>query len=257
MGSTSKCAYAHRNECNCPKLGEIRKTALRNTLQVQQPYDLVLLQEMWTNNIDPFIKSEICHFGMIYEEEGVQRINAIIYQPDKLEMFQNIQDALVNKVGMESSELIKHRAPQFEQSGRLVIAIFGKKGNNCPAFMAMSLHAPSKDWEARKQLLEGVRGFANAVVAAGLPVLIGGDFNASINWWQLDKYQGTHGYQGLLYWPGRRYELIDFVTAKAPNAHCTLEDVQAAKIPIQGVPDYDLMQAMNHDPLTATFTYPV
>ena len=81
--------------------------------------------------------------------------------------------------------MIKLREPLFEQSGRLVIAIFGKNGCNHPAFMAMSLHAPSKDWTARKQLLEGVRGFANDVVAAGLPVLIGGDFNASINWWQL------------------------------------------------------------------------
>ena len=147
-------------------LSDIRKKALQNRLQGEQPYDLVLLQEMWTSNIGQFIETERCHFNKVYEEESGQCINAILYQPDKLEIFENIEDALVNEVGMERSEVIELREPLLEQPGRLAIAILGKNGYNNPAFMAMSLHAPSKDWTARKQLLEGVRGFANAVVAA-------------------------------------------------------------------------------------------
>ena len=235
---------------------------LINQLYNKPLFDLMFLQEVWS---EKFLKG-ICkpESGLAFQQkneydspaQGRDCINCILYQGNKLEVL-NWADVLKERknVGVSDSLLrdLNKKKDDLEKGpygGRLCIVNFRMKGCNNAVFVAMSLHAPSKSPIERMKCLVGVRDFANVVVAAGLPVLIGGDFNASINWWQLD------GYQGLLYWPRRRYELIDFIALKAPTNLCKLRSVTAAEIKYIYVYEREMFQKItNHDPLTTEFTF--
>lgn len=240
MGSTAEGMSAIRT-----------KTVKANLIdQSGQPlFDLMLLQEVWSETFLTDLKLTV----VVQQKESKQCINCIIYQSDKLK--EHNWDSVVEKMKLTEKdwlELKQSKGALDGAAGRLCIVIFGKKGEKCPAFVAISIHAPHKQQPASKEaFLLAVQHFGDAVVRVmKLPVLIGGDFNVTL------KQEQFPGYQGEEYQLKRRKKKIDYILMKAPEDG-KLEDVTATSIinPL-GLNDKGLWDVTNHDPLTAKFTYP-
>ena len=142
---------------------------------------------------------------------------------------------------------LKHTASYFlpgSMFGRTCVGAFEIIGKETACFVAICLHAPYKDKDAQRQYFEALREFVDYVVKTyGVPVVIGGDFNASVCWWQkVFEYSDMH------YRPCQKVSLIDFITMKCPKQlqlAYSVTDVQAV----------EANQMFDHDPVLAMLKY--
>lgn len=124
-----------------------------------------------------------------------------------------------------------------------VFTIKGKDQMETQPFLAISLHGHHKIKEADQlQYFERFRAFVDHVIGLNLPVIIGGDFNASVCWWH-EVYQ----YSYMHYKPtARRMNVIDFITMKGPEGTpYSVTDVEAM---LAG-------DEFDHDPIYAKLNY--
>ena len=154
---------------------------------------------------------------------------------------------VLNYIAYKKSKLIpinKDFPLPDSMKGRTCIGAFmiNSEGKQGPRFVAICLHAPYKDKNAQRLYFEALREFVDSVLKTyGVPVVIGGDFNASVCWWQK-----VFGYSDMHYQPCRKVSLIDFITMKCPKPSAySVTDVQA----VEADPMFD------HDPVLAVLKY--
>lgn len=126
--------------------------------------------------------------------------------------------------------------------GRICMGAFKIVGKGKAShFVAICLHAPKKEKHSDKgESFETLRAFVDDV-AQTMPVVIGGDFNAAVCWWEM-----AYGYSAMHYVPcGTRPDLIDFITMKCPAKNYSVTGIKATEV--------DAM--FDHQPVQATLRY--
>ena len=191
---------------------EARKEIVKANIQ---RYEIVFLQEVpwkeeYTNeNIARPAGYEVVLVRSAHEN----RNTCILYNAERLQC--------ENEKTKEVTKTLAGDKRWTAYSKRLCVQVFSLKGKgDSSKFVAISLHAP-KPTNDNYSFCDLMKTAIKRIVKHHkLPVLVGGDFNTNITWWEKD------GFEGLDYDAGRIP--IDFITMKVPrkNNHLKMDKVQ-------------------------------
>ena len=201
---------------------EARKEIVKHN--ISKDYDLIFLQEVqWAEKgIRKWLIPSEDEFKVATTlSEDKQTNNCILYRSEKLQLLAD--DPQVKEVA-ECLQQIPDWKPEY--SKRVCIGVFTvtEKGDTSK-FVAISLHAHhgDKGKDNNEKFCKGAKAFAEKVVDdLGLPVLIGGDFNADIR----GRAWKEAGFVGLDYKSAYAGTRKDFLTMKClDQTHLTMEGV--------------------------------
>ena len=180
-----------------------------------QGYEIVFLQEVqW---VEKGTKENIARPAgyevVLVRSAHENRNTCILYNAERLQR----EDEKTKEV----TETLAGDQRWTAYSKRLCVQVFSLKGKgDSSKFVAISLHAP-KPTNDNYSFCDLMKTAIKRIVKHHkLPVLVGGDFNTNITWWEKD------GFEGLDYDAGRIP--IDFITMKVPriNNHLKMDKVQ-------------------------------
>ena len=196
--------------------------------------DIVFLQEVqWAESGTKDIAKQEYEVLLEKSEHG-NRNNCILYNAKRLHLEDKETDKVVKTLAKE-----EHWTAYSKRLCVQVFSLKGKEGLGSSNFVAISLHAPTGTdgnylfCDLMKTVIKKI------VVNHKLPVLVGGDFNTDIRWWEKDGFEGLH------YDAGRNP--IDFITMKVPrkNNHLKVDKrvqkIKPKKIDISGNKDREVV----------------
>ena len=184
-----------------------------------QGYDIVFLQEVqWAESyIKKYLAAPAGYEFAITKSEKKNRNVCILYNPEKLKC----EDAeLVNKIMTDTG----WTDIQFQ---RVCIRVFTlHERGKTSKFVAIGVHANNDVYinEAFCRLLKiTVEKISEVQGPCALPVILGGDFNSDIRYWEIDSV-----FLGLMYETDRNP--IDFITLKpVRDSHLEMAEVRVTQ----------------------------
>ena len=192
---------------------EARKEIVKANIQ---GYEIVFLQEVqW---VEKGTKENIARPAgyevVLVRSAHENRNTCILYNAERLQR----EDEKTKEV----TETLADDKRWTAYSNRLCVQVFSlKRKRDSSKFVAISLHAPNKKKDDNYSFCDLMKTAIKRIVEDHkLPVLVGGDFNTNITWWERD------GFEGLDY--VARRDPIDFITMKVPrkNNHLKMGKVQ-------------------------------
>ena len=196
---------------------EARREIVRNNIQ---GYDIVFMQEVqWQEKRTKKDIARPAGYEVVLASSAHENRNTcILYNAERLQCKDKKTKDKITKPLTADQRWTAY-------SNRLCVQVFSLKGKeDSSQFVAISLHAPSKSKADNDSFCDLMKTAIEEIVEdQELPVLVGGDFNTNIRWWEKD------GFEGLDYVPGRAP--IDFITMKVPriNNHLKMGKVQKMK----------------------------